>query len=227
MQKLVQRLGFNTENSFFRGNHAFVHQIAGNLQSGGCRSLSVSGLQEVKLSFFNGKLHVLHIPVVVFQLIGYFNKFFIAFGQILFQTGNRLGSPDSGHNIFALRVDEVFSVNSPGPCGRIPGKCNTGTGSIAHISEYHGLYVNCCSPVAGDIVHSAVYDGTFVIPGAEHSLYGLHQLDLGILREILAHLVLVDRFEASDDFLQIISGQIRIIMSALGFFNLVKNPLKQ
>ena len=174
-----------------QGNHAFVHQIAGNLQSGGCRSLSVSGLQEVKLSFFNGKLHVPHIPVVVFQLIGYFNKFFIAFGQILFQTGNGLGSPDSGHNIFALCVDEVFSVNSPGP---VEGFLVNAT-PVPEVSPIFPNTMDCtltAVPQSPGISFIRRYTmARSVVPGAEHSLYGLHQLDLGILREILAHLVLV------------------------------------
>ena len=37
-----------------------------------------------------------------------------------------------------------------------------------HVAEYHGLYVDRRSPVAGDVVHPAVYDGPVVIPGTEH-----------------------------------------------------------
>ena len=164
MQKLVQRFGFNSENSLFRGYHTFAYQVTGNLQSGRRSSLSVSCLQEIQFAFFYGKFHILHVPVVSFQFICDFYKLFIAFRKILFQTGDRLGSPDSGNNIFALCINQIFTVDPSRSGRRVPCKSNSRSGCVSHIAEYHGLYVDRGSPVSGDVIHAAVHDSALIIP---------------------------------------------------------------
>ena len=227
MKKLVKRLRFDTAHCLFRGDHAFIHQIAGNLQGCRRRSLSVSGLQEVKFSFLDGEFHILHIPVMLLQFCGNFNKLLIAVGKILFQTGDRLRGPDSGHHILALGVDQIFSVDALRTCGGISCKGNSGSGSISHVSEYHGLHVYSGSPLAGNIVHSAVNDGALIVPGTEYGLHGLHELHPGILREVLSHLVLINCLEALNHFFQVIRRQIRIEACAFGILDLIKHPFKK
>ena len=227
MQKLVKRLCFNTAHRFFRSDHAFIYQIAGNLQGCRRRSLSVSGLQEIKLSFFDGEFHILHIAVMLFEAGGDIDELLIAVGKILFQTGDRLRGPDSGHHVLALGVDQIFSVDALRTCGGIPCKGNAGTGGVAHVSEYHGLHVYSGSPVAGNVVHSAVNDGALIVPGTEYGLHRFHELHSGILREVLSHLVLINCLEALNDFFQIICGQICVKTCALGFLDLIENPFKK
>ena len=164
---------------------------------------------------------------MLLQFCGNFNKLPVAFRKILFQTGNRLRGTDSCHYVFPLGIDQVFAINSLCASGRISGESNTGSGSIAHISKNHGLYVDCRAPVSGNIVHSAVDNGTFIVPGAEYGFYRFHQLYFGILREIRPHLVLINCLEALNDFFQIICGQICVKTCALGFLDLIENPFKK
>ena len=227
MKELVERLCLNTAHRLFRRNHAFVNQIAGDLQGCGSCPLSVSGLQEVELSFFDGEFHILHVAVMLLKTGCDLDELFIAFRKILFQTSDRLRGPDSGNHVFTLGVDQIFSINSLCACGRISCKCHAGSGGISHVSEYHGLHVDSGSPVTGNVVHSAVDDGTLVIPGTEYGLDSLHELHPGILGEILSHPVLINRLEAGDNLLQIVRRQICIKACALGFLNLIKHPFKK
>ena len=66
---------------------------------------------------------------------------------------------------------------------------------IAGVAEDHLLHVDGSAPLVGDLVHLAVDVGAGVIPGAEDGLDGLDQLLLGVLREVLALLLLVDLLE--------------------------------
>ena len=206
MKKLIQRLCFNSKHCFLRVYFPFIYQIACNLQSCLCSPLAVSGLQEEQFPVFNGKFHILHIPVMIFQSVCNFNKLCVTFRQIFLQLGNRLGGSDTCNHVLALGVDQIFTVNTLCPCRRITGKCHTGSRCIAHIAKNHSLYIDCRSPVSGDVIHSAVYDCPLIIPGTEHGLNGLHKLNLGILREIFIHFIFINCFEPDDYFLQIISG---------------------
>ena len=112
MQKLIQRFSFNTCHCLFRCNLSFIYQITGYLECClGC-TLSVSGLQEEQLSVFNGKLHILHIAVMIFQFICNLNKLCIALGQILLQLCDRLGCSDAGYHILSLGIDQILSIDA-------------------------------------------------------------------------------------------------------------------
>ena len=38
----------------------------------------------------------------------------------------------------------------------------------SHVTKYHCLNVNSCSPVSWDVVHSTIIDSTWVVPRAEY-----------------------------------------------------------
>ena len=160
------------------------------------------------------------------QLVGDLHELLIALRQILLQLGDRLRSTDTCYHVFALRIDQIFSVNALGAGGRVAGESNAGAGGIAHIAEYHGLHVDSGSPIARNIIHPAVYDGARIVPGTEYCFYGLHQLILGILREIGTDFFFVQLFIFCDDFFQVIGIQISVILRPLGLLNLVQNRLK-
>ena len=130
-----------------------------------------------------------------------------------FQLADRLGCPYAGHHVFALGVDQVLAVNSLGAGCRVPGKGHAGSGRVAHITEYHGLDINRRTPVAGDVVHAAVYVGPGVIPGTEYGLHRFHQLDVRILGEVLADGFFIQGFEAFDQFFHALKRLISFFMS--------------
>ena len=163
---------------------------------------------------------------MVFQFIRYFHKLFIAFRQVFFQFGNRLWCTDTCHNILTLCVDQVFAVYAFLSGGRISGKSNACAGRIAHIAEYHRLYVDRRAPVARNIVHSSVYDGSFIIPGTEYGLNRFHQLYFRFLREILSFIFFINCFESDNDFFHIVRCQISIVGYSFGSFDFVKNSFE-
>ena len=65
------------------------------------------------------------------------------------------------------------------------------------VAEDHRLHVDGGAPVVGDLVHAAVDVGAGVVPGTEHGLDGLHELDLRIGREVLALFLLIVSLEAA------------------------------
>ena len=63
-----------------------------------------------------------------------------------------------------------------------------------------------------------VGDGPLVVPGAEHGVDGVLELLLGILREVLAGLVLDHPLEQLDQLLQILGGQLGVQLHFLACF---------
>ena len=109
VQQAVQLLGLHAQHGLFLGDHALVHQVDGDLQGGGGGALAVAGLQHVKFAVFNGELHILHVAVVVFEVMGDALELLVHRGHILFQFGDGAGRAHAGHNVFALGVDEVLA----------------------------------------------------------------------------------------------------------------------
>ena len=164
MKKLVKLFRLYSEKSLVCCEKSLVYHINGYFKGGVCRSLSVSCLKEVELAFFNGELHILHIFVMLFQFIGYIHKLNINVGHIFFKSRYRLRRSYAGNNVLALCVYEIFSEYHLFACSGVSCKCNSRTGSIAHVSEYHHLYVNGSSPAVRNIVHSSVCKSSGVIP---------------------------------------------------------------
>ena len=226
MQKLIQRLCVDTANSLFGSDLALVYQIAGDLD--GCRSssLTVTGLEEVQLSFLNGELHILHVTVMVLKFHCVIHELLIALRQILLQLGDGLRCADTCYDVLTLCIDQVLTVDTLLTGGGVSGEGNASTGGVAHVTEYHGLYVNSCSPIARDIVHTTVNDGTGVVPGTEYCLDSLHELLLGILGEVGSLLLPVVLLEANDQGLHIVGIQLNVKLNALCFLYLIDDLLE-
>ncbi len=77
----VQVSGLNHGNCLLLCNHSLVYQITCNLKGRLCGSLAVSGLEHVKVPVLNGKLHILHVSVMVFQFVADIHKLSEHFGH--------------------------------------------------------------------------------------------------------------------------------------------------
>ena len=163
---------------------------------------------------------------MIFQSVRNLHKLLIAFRKILFQSGNGLRGTDTGHHILALGIDQVLAVNALRASGRISGEGHARSRGVSHISKYHGLYVYRRAPIAGDVIHTSVYNRSLIIPGTEYGLHRLHQLYSGILRELLALVFLINIFKSDNNFLHVVRRQIGVILYALGLFDLIQNPFK-
>ena len=125
------------------------------------------------------------------------------------QLCDRLRSTNAGNNVFALRVHQELAEQLLIAGCRVTGKCNAGTGCIAHVAECHHLYVNGSTPGVRNIIITAVYVRTRVVPGTEYSFDRFHQLLLRISREIRADLAFVFFLELTGQLFQIVSGRAR------------------
>ena len=227
MQQGIQLLGLHAQDSLLLGDHALVHQVTCDLQSSLSGTLAVTGLQHVQVAVLNGELHILHIAEVVLQTGSDLNELVVDLRHLLVQVADGRRSADTSNDVLALCIDEVLAHQLLSAGGGVTGECNAGAGTVAGVAECHLLHVDSGAPLVGDLVHLTVDVCTGVIPAAEHGLDSLDQLITGILREGTAFVLLVDLLEGADQFLQVISSQVHVVLDALGFLHLVDLDLEQ
>ena len=226
MQQAVQLLGLYAQHGLFLGDHALVYQVNGDLQSGSSGALAVTGLQHIQLAVLDGELHILHVAVMLLQTGGNVHKLLVNLGHLLSQLADGGGGTDTGYHVLALSIDEVLAEQRLLTGGRVAGKGYAGAAGVAAVAECHRLNVNGGAPVIGDLIHAAINVGAGVIPAAEYSLDSLDELNLGILREVLALFLLVELLEADNQLLHVLGVQINVVLNALLFLQLVNDLLK-
>ncbi len=227
MKQLVEGLRFDAQHCLLLVNHALVHKIAGDLNGSLCGSLSVSCLQEKELAVLDRELHVLHVFVVILKSLRELHELLIALRKVLCQLCDRLWRADAGDNIFALCIDEILTENTLRTGSRITREGNAGARGIAHVSKDHRLNVDGCAELVRDIIHPAVGICSRVVPGTEDSLDGLHQLNLRILREVLALLLFVEFLIPCDDRLKVFCLKLRVVNISVFFLLFLENGVKQ
>ena len=221
VQQGVQVSGVDHQNSFFFGAHAFVHQIAGDLQRSLSSSLTVTGLEHEQFAVFHGELHVLHVAVVIFQDLANIFELSKSFGEFLFHFRDLHGGANTSNHVFALSIGQEFTEQALCAGSRVTSESNTGAAVIAHVTESHALYVNSGTPGIRNIVVTTVHVGAGVVPAAEHSLDSAHELFFGIAGEVSADFFFVLGFELTSQFLQIVSGELYVLSDALLGLHLV------
>ena len=227
MQQGIQLLGLHAQDSLLLGDHALVHQVACDLQSSLCGTLAVTGLQHIQVAVLNGELHILHIAEVVLQTGCDLNELIVHLRHLILQVADGRRSAHAGNNVLALCIDQVLAHQLLSAGGGVTGESNAGAGTVAGVTKGHLLHVDSGAPLVGDLVHLAVNVCTGVVPAAEDGLDSLDQLITGILREGTAFVLLVNLLEGADQFLQVVSSQVHVVLDALGFLHLVDLDLEQ
>ena len=227
MQQGVQLLGLYAQHGGLFVDHALVHQVDSDLQSGLCGALAVTGLQHVELTILDGKLHVLHILEVILQAGCDFHELVIHFRHLILQVADGGRRTDTSHNIFALCIDQVLAHQALFAGSGVTGKGNARAGVHAGVTECHLLHVYSGAPLVRDLVHLTVNIGAGVIPAAEHSLHSADQLLFGVLGELGALLFQIDGLELSNQLLQVIGGQLNILLYALSGLHFVDLLFKE
>ena len=226
MEQLVQGFRLDPQQGLFRRDHAFVDEVAGDVDGRFGRAFAVAGLQEIELAFLDGEFHILHIAVMGFQLIGQADEFAVAVRQVFRQFRDRLRRAYAGDHVFALGVDQVFAVDAPGARGGIARERDARARRAAHVAKDHGLHVDGRTPVPGDVVHPAVHIGARVVPGTEDGLDRFQQLRGRLLREILVLRLSIDVLEALHELLHIVHIQVDVVLDALLLLDFVDDLLK-
>ena len=109
VQQGVELLGLHAQHSGALIDHAFVHEVAGNLKRGLGGTLAVTGLQHEELAILDGELHVLHILIVRFEAVRDLDKLVVDLGHFLMQLADGGRGADAGDDVLALGVDEVLA----------------------------------------------------------------------------------------------------------------------
>ena len=226
VKQCIEVTRINHGNSLFLGSHALIYQIAGDLQSSLCGSLTVSGLQHVQLAVLNGKLHILHISVVRLQCLANLLEILEGLRELVGHLGNLHRCTNAGYHVLALCIGQELAEQTLAAGCRISCEGNTGTAVITHVTESHGLYVYSSTPGVRDIVVTTVNVGTGVVPGTEHGLDGAVQLLLRIIREVIADLCLVLSLELLSQLVKILSGQLYVKLNASLLLHLVDELLE-
>ena len=133
MKQFIQFIGLTAHQSCFFINHTLMQQIHCNLYHSCTGTFTITRLKEPKLTFLNGKLHILHVLIVVFQFSLQHIQLFIDFRHSLFHGRifsstlffantckfcpalrtnlcNLLRSTDTCHNVFTLCIDQIFTI---------------------------------------------------------------------------------------------------------------------
>ena len=164
VKKGIQITRIDHGNCLFFCSHSLIYQIAGNLK--GCLScpFAVTCLKHVEFLVLNGKLHILHISVVIFQCGANLFKLSECLREFLLHLSDGHRCADTGNYVLALCVLQELAHKFFLTGSRITGKGNTGTTIVTHVTECHRLYVYSGTPGIRDIVVTTVYIGTRVVP---------------------------------------------------------------
>ena len=226
MQQSIQIPRVNHGNCFLFGAHSFINQITCNPESSLRSTLAVTALQHIQFPVFNCKLHILHIAVMFFQQVADLYELIVRFRELFGHLCDRHRSAHTGHNVFSLRIDKEFTHQFVFPGSRITCEGNAGTGIVVQVAEYHRHHVNSGSPAVRNVIVAAVYICAGIVPGAENSFDGSHQLFLGIRGEIITDLGLVFCFELGSQFFQVFGSQVHVIRDAFLLFHFVDQLLE-
>ena len=195
-----------------------MQQIHGNLYHSSTGTFTVTSLKEPQFTFLYGKFHILHVAVMIFQFRLQSIQFLIDLRHSLFHwrivgcsfffrnTGtfsptlwtdfsDLLRSTDTGHNVFTLCINQVFTVEQVFTVTGVTRETYTGSGSFTHITEYHSLNSYGCSPLCRNTFHLAVQDSTFVHPWVKYGTDSTPQLFVSTSREVASCLFLYCGFE--------------------------------
>ena len=141
VEQLVDLCRFQSGHSGLFIDQAFAYHVNSDLYSCLCSTLTASGLQHVELASFHGKLHILYIFIVFFKKICDLGEVCIGLRECISHLLDIHRCSHTGNHVFALGIYQEFTEDLVGSVGRASGECNTRSGGISHVSEYHGLYV--------------------------------------------------------------------------------------
>ena len=166
---MLQLFGRVAQDGGFPVDEFFLHHVHRELERGSSGAFAVAGLQHEQLAFLHGELDVLHVFEVAFEDLANLHQLSVWLRQRGFERADVFGSADTGDDVFALRIDEVFAPEFVFTVGRVASESDAGTGGFARVTIDHGLHVDGSAPSGGDVVFATIHDGAVIHPRTEHS----------------------------------------------------------
>src|SRR5262245_41156996 len=96
------------------------------------------------------------------------------------------GRAHAGHDVFALRIDEKFTVENSFAGSGIAGESDAGAGVVARVAEHHGLDVDRRAPFVRNTVLAAIDNRAIIHPGTEDGANSSLELFPRIVGKFLA-----------------------------------------
>ena len=231
-------------------DQTLAQHVHGDLDHRRARALAVAALEHPEFAVLNREFDVLHVLEVLLQVALNFVQLLVNRRHDLFERrvfraalllgdvlghgpalrafdGDLLRGADAGHDVLALRVDQVLAVEEVFTRRGVAREGYARRRVGAHVAEYHGLHGNGRSPLCGDVVELAVEDGALVHPRAEHGAYGSPELIPRACREILAGLLLDGGLEVLHQLLQVVGRQVGVVLDAALLLLLLDDDLER
>ena len=97
-------------------------------------------------------------------------QLFVGMGHVIGHVLEMERGADPGHNVFALCIEQVVTLNVVLARCTVPGHGNAGEAVLAEVTEHHRLHVDGGTEVMRDVGGVAVVDCTLSHPRFEDSL---------------------------------------------------------
>ncbi len=246
VKEFVKFLRFATKDSGLFVDFAFVEEVNSDFHHCGTRTFAVTGLEEPKFAFLNGKFHILHVAVVVFEFLLDGVELSVNFRHCFFHRrilGHAVGFADAGafcpalrtdfgdllrctdtcHNVFTLSIYEIFAVEEVFAVGGVAAEAYACSRSVAHVAEYHSHHADSRAPFIRYSFHLTIEDSTFVHPTAEHCADGAPKLFDRIVGEVFAGAFFDGGLEENDEFFEFVNAKVLVKFHAAFGFNFFDN----
>ncbi len=121
----IRRL--NAHDSLFFSNQLFLYHVDRNSERSDWASLAGPALQHVEFTFLNGKLKILHVLVMTFELCTYITKLLVGL-RVTFGKFRKLDRcANACHDVFALCINKVVAIEDVLAGVGVSRKANTST----------------------------------------------------------------------------------------------------
>ncbi len=202
VQQRVELLAVDRRDRLGLGQQALLDDVAGKAHRGLRRALGAARLQHVQTAFLDRELRVLHVLVVRLEGAQDVHQRRVRLGHDVAQVGDVLRVAHARDDVLTLRVDEEVARRLGRAVDLVAAERDAGARRVALVAEDHLLDVDRSAPVVGDAVDAPVADRAVARPGVEDRADRLLELISGLLRELLAGLVLEDLAERRGELLQ-------------------------
>src|SRR5262249_19924743 len=152
-------------------------------------ALSVARLEHEELPVLNSELEILDISEMTLKRASNLFELGVNLWHVILELSNRLRRPHAGDDVFALRIDQEFTVEDFLAARGVARESHAGSGLVAGVAEHHRLDVHRGSPVGRDVVFAAIDDCAVVHPRAENRADRAVELPPGIGRKFFSSAV--------------------------------------
>ena len=122
---MAEGIGGDSADGVVGLDQLFFNHLDGDTDGGEACAFSVTGLEHEKAALLNGELEILHVVEVTFEGVADILELAEDFRHFDLKLGDWFGGTDTGHDVFALGIEEEFPVENFFACGGISGEGDT------------------------------------------------------------------------------------------------------